>query len=92
MPSTGFGIETGALATVMLSRNELDKELTPEIIVFGEKEYIVKALEYSRNLRENGIYCENSTFETLEETKEYAIAKGIKKICIVSEEVREETL
>ena len=92
MPSTGFGIETGALASVMLSRNELDDEKTPEIVVFGEKEYIVKALEYSRNLRAEGIYCENSTFETLEETKDYATEKGIKKICIISESVREEIL
>ena len=92
MPSTGFGIETGALASVMLNRNELDNEKLPEIIVFGEKEYITDAFAYSKELREKGVYCENSTFETLEETKEYALSKGIKKICIVSEEVREETV
>ena len=92
MPSTGFGIETGALASVMLSRNELDEEKVPEIVVFGEKEYVVKALEYSKNLRADGVYCENSTFETYEETKEYAISKGIKKICVISETVREEIL
>lgn len=93
MPSTGFGIETGALASVMLSRNELDNEKMPEIIVFGENENIVKALEYSKKLRKAGTYCENSAFETLEETKEYAKSKGIKKICIVgAESVREETV
>ena len=92
MPSTGFGIETGALASVMLSRNELDEEKVPEIIVFGEKEFVVKALQYSKNLRAEGVYCENSTFETYEETKEYAISKGIKKICIIGETVREEMI
>ena len=92
MPSTGFGIETGALASVMLSRNELDEENLPEIIVYGEQEYIIKALEYSKNLRAEGVYCENSTFETLEATKEYALSKGIKKVCVVSETVREEIL
>lgn len=93
MPSTGFGIETGALASVMLSRNELDEEQLPEVIVFGEKDYIVKALAYSNNLRFYGTYCENSTFDTLEETKEYAKAKGISKICVVTDDgVREETL
>lgn len=91
MPSTGFGIETGALAAVMLSRNELDDEKMPEVIVFGENENIVKALEYSKKLRADGTYCENSAFDTLEETKEYAKSKGIKKICIVdAESVREE--
>lgn len=93
MPSTGFGIETGALASVMLSRNELDNEKMPEIIVFGENENIVKALEYSKKLRADGTYCENSAFETLEETKAYAKSKGIKNICIVgAESVREETV
>ena len=92
MPSTGFGIETGALASVMLSRNELDEEKIPEVIVFGEQDYIVKALEYSKNLRANDVYCENSTFETLTETKEYALSKGIKKVCVVGETVREEIL
>ncbi len=92
MPSTGFGIETGALASVMLSRDELDEEQLPEIIVYGEQNYIIKALQYSKNLRGNGVYCENSTFETLEDTKEYALSKGIKKVCVVGETVREEIL
>jgi ATP phosphoribosyltransferase regulatory subunit len=92
MPSTGFGIETGALASVMLSRNELDEEKLPEIIVYGEQEYIIKALQYSKNLRAEGVYCENSTFETLEDTKDYALSKGIKKVCVVGETVREEIL
>ena len=76
----------------MLARNELDEEKTPEIIVFGEQNYIIKALQYSKNLRANGVYCENSTFETLEDTKEYAFSKGIKKVCVVGETVREEIL
>jgi len=92
MPSTGFGIETGDLATVMLSRNEIDEEKIPEIIVFGEKEYIMQAIEYSKQLRQQGVYCENSTFETLAETKEYALSKGIKKVCVVGKTVGEEIL
>ncbi len=92
MCSTGFGIETGDLATVMLSRNEVDEEKKPEIVVFSEKRYIMKALEYAKSLHQNGTYCENSTFDTLEETKEYAKAKGISKIHIIAEGVREETV
>ena len=72
--------------------NKFDEEKIPEIIVFGEQNYIVKALEYSKNLRANDVYCENSTFETLAETKEYALSKGIKKVCVVGETVREEIL
>ena len=62
-------------------------------VVFGENENIVKALEYSKKLRADGTYCENSAFETLEETKAYAKSKGIKKIWVVTEDgVREETV
>ncbi len=83
MCSTGFGIETGVLATVMMSRNEVDSEQVTEVIVFGENEYITNAIEYSKSLRDSGIYCENSTFETLEETIDYAKSKGIGKICVI---------
>ncbi len=89
MESTGFGIETGDLAAVMLARNEIDEEKMPQIVVFSEKEYIMKALEYSKALRQNGTYCENSTFDTLEETMEYAKSKNILKIHVVEENVRE---
>lgn len=93
MCSTGFGVETGALASVMLSRNELDEEKTPDVIVFGEKEYITEALSLSKEIREKGVYCENSTFETLCETVDYAKEKGISKICVVDKDgVREEKI
>ncbi len=92
MCSTGFGVETGALATVMLARNEVDEEKLPQIVVFSKKKYVMKALEYSKKLRQNGTYCENSTFDTLDETREYAKSKGISEIHIIAEDVREETV
>lgn len=93
MPSTGFGIETGTLAGVMLSRNELDEEKLPEIVVFGEDGFVVDAIAYSKKLREEDIYCEISTFPTADETREYARSKGIKKLCIINADgVGEETV
>lgn len=83
MPSTGFGIETGALASVMISRNEVEEEIMPQIIVWGDENYITNALEYSKTLRSKDIFCEMSNFLTAEETVEYAKQKGIKTVCII---------
>lgn len=83
MPSTGFGIETGALASVMMTRNEVEEEIMPQIIVWGDENYITNALEYSKTLRSKEIFCEMSNFSSAEETFEYAKQKGIKTVCII---------
>ena len=83
MPSTGFGIETGALASVMMTRNEVEEEIMPQIIGWGDENYITNALEYSKTLRSKEIFCEMSNFSTAEETFEYAKQKGIKTVCII---------
>lgn len=83
MPSTGFGIETGALANVMISRNEVEEDIVPQIIVWGAENYITNALEYSKTLRSKNIFCEISNFSTAEETIEYAKQKNIKTVCVI---------
>ena len=83
MPSTGFGIETGALASVMMTRGEVEEEIMPQIIVWGDENYITNALEYSKTLRSKEIFCEMSNFSSAEETVEYAKQKGIKTVCII---------
>ena len=85
IPATGFGIETGALAAVMIARGEVTEEKAPDIIVWGAKDFITDALEYSRKLIKNGATCELSDFETAEETRRYAESRGIGKVCIIDE-------
>ena len=85
MAATGFGIETGALASVMISRKEVEEDIMPQIIVWGADDYITNALQYSKTLRSKGISCEMSDFSTAEETVEYAKQKGIKTVCIIDE-------
>lgn len=85
MPSTGFGIETGDLATVMLTRGEVEEEILPQIIVWGADDFITNALEYSKTLRDRGVYCEISDFATAEETIEYAKQKNFTTVCIIDE-------
>lgn len=85
MPSTGFGIETGDLASVMLTRGEVEDEVLPQIIVWGDDGHITEALNYSKELRAKGIYCEISDFSTREETLKYAKNKSFTKACIIDE-------
>lgn len=85
MPSTGFGIETGALATVMIANGEVEEEQLPEVIVWGADNYVTEALKFSQDLRNKGVFCEMSDFTSAEETKEYAKKKGFKTLCIIDE-------
>ncbi len=92
MPSTGFGIETGALASVMISRGEVDSESVPEIIIWGDENNITTALEYSQKLRKEGKSFVMSNFNSAEETLKYAEKMKISKAIIIENEIREVTL
>jgi ATP phosphoribosyltransferase regulatory subunit len=62
---------------------------TPDAVVFGEKGYVVEAMEYAQTLVREGLTVENSLFNTLDETKAYAKSKGIKKLVVVGSEITE---
>lgn len=87
--ATGFGINVNAVSSLLLKSENAPKTKVPDAIVFGENENIIKAVAYSNALTKSGITVENSLFDTLEETKEYAVQKGIKKLYVVSEQVNE---
>ncbi len=92
MPSTGFGIETGDLAAVMISRGEVEAEATPQLIIWGDENNITAALEYSKKLRQEGKLFVMSDFDTAEETLSYAKEMNIPKAVIIEKEIREVTL
>lgn len=85
MPSVGFGVETGALAQVMLASGEVDFDPQPQVLIWGDGESVTEALKYAKDLRSQGIFCELSDFETAEETYAYAKIKGIEKVCILKD-------
>lgn len=87
--ATGFGINVNAVSSLLLKSENAPKTKVPDAIVFGENENIIKSVAYSNALAKSGITVENSLFDTLEETKEYAVQKGIKKLYVVSEQVNE---
>ncbi len=84
----GFAVNIDAVSKI-LKQNEEVLVPVPEKIYFGEDGFEMKALIESQTLCNNGVICENSVFDTLKETAEYADSKGIKTIVVVSDTIKE---
>lgn len=88
-PAVGFGVNCDEVAN-FLRKNALSPAVKkPDCIVYGEKGFVLEAALYGRELVRQGLTVENSLFDTLGETKEYAAAKGIHRIFVVGESVSE---
>ncbi len=87
--ATGFAINVNAVSSLLLKSENVPKAKVADAIVFGESENALKAVAYSNALAKSGMTVENSLFETLEETKEYAVKKGISKLYVVSDDIKE---
>ena len=69
---------------------EPEPEPVPEILVFTrDLKYIPASVKYRKELEEKGIMTENSVFDTLEETLEYAGKRGISRVHLVGEKIEE---
>lgn len=88
-PAVGFGVNCDAVANYLGKNGLAPKLKKPDCIVFGEKGYVVEALAFAHKLSRDGIIVENSLFDSLEETKEYALTKDIHKIYSVTDEIKE---
>ncbi len=91
VPATGFAVNIDAVAKVMKQVNTYSVPVV-DVIVYGEDNYIMKAITYANQLRNNGFTVENSVFATYEETKAYAENKKINKIVRVGNDISEETI
>ncbi len=87
-PAIGFGINVDELARVMLKRGNIPPKKTPDILVHSVAGYEINAIKYTSNLYEANILGENSVFDTVEEAIEYAGKRGIKKVAVVSDEIK----
>ena len=86
LEATGFGIDVDSLANAMLSRGEVRAPKPADVLVFGEDGCEIKALRYISELTEKGFICENSVFETENQSKRYALQKGIKRFVLVTKD------
>lgn len=88
-PAVGFGMNVDKVARHLRKIGATPEIKKADVIVFGEKGFVVEAVKYAQGLVRNGLKVENSIFDTLEETKKYALKKGISKIIAVNEQVQE---
>lgn len=79
LAAVGFAVDVDSIANILLDRNEVRAE-APKLLVFGDKESVSSSLSYFRQLTRQGILCEYSLFDTLEQSMEYAAQRGIGEV------------
>lgn len=87
--AVGFGVNVDAVANYMRKKGASPEIKIPDAVVFGKKDYVVEAIAYAKKLCDKGMIVENGLFDTLEETVLYAKEKGINKIIVVDNEIKE---
>jgi len=88
VPATGFAVNVNAVSSI-ISKNTKVSVKPSDIIVFAEKGYEMKAVLAAQNYRKQGLTAENALSDNLDEVKEYAAKKGIKRIVVVNENIAE---
>lgn len=79
-PAVGFGVNCDEVANY-LRKNELAPEISsPDCIVFCEHGHSVDAVRLAKQLVCDGLVAEIGLHQTLDDTKEYAVKRGIKTI------------
>ncbi len=87
MPAVGFALDLDAAAALL---PEFQGEAQPpEVLIHGEAGYEITALQLADSFLSQGIPCECSVFDTLEEAVDYAEKTGIAKVLCVGETTRE---
>ena len=87
MPAVGFSLDLDAVAELQPAVQEGDAPV--KALVFGEPGYEIHGQKLVDVLTSQGTLCENSVFETEEETILYAKRRGIPKVYLVGETTRE---
>ena len=85
LPATGFGVNVDALTKVMLDKGEVDPPMAPEALVYAQPGQEGAALKRVNDLIGEGMLCEFSVFDGLEETLAYARERQIPQVFAVGE-------
>lgn len=88
MPAIGFAVNVDAIAKALLERGAVCPVLPMDILVHGDQNHEIQAIEYASELVSEGFRCENSVFETQDDAIAYAQKSGIKRIDFVGETVK----
>ena len=84
LPAIGFGVNVDAMTKLMLDREEVDPPMPPEILVFAQKGAEIAALKKVDELTGEGLFCEFSVLDTLEDSLRYAEMRSIARVFAVS--------
>ncbi len=86
VPAVGFAVNVEAAAKVLLKTLGADTSLSApvDVIVHAEHGAEVQGLRHCSELIDGGCTVTNSVFDTCEEAMEYARAKGIARVDLVS--------
>lgn len=87
-PAIGFGVDVDALAMLALENNEINTD-DDTVLIHCDNGYEINMIYYAEMLHGRGIRCEYSIFSTLDEAKEYAKKKNMKKIYYAKENIEE---
>lgn len=88
VPATGFAVNVDAVTKVEIKNTDITAEIA-DAVVYAVEGYEMKAIETAENLRKQGQVVEISLFETADETREYCREKGISKIIVIDDSVKE---
>ncbi len=87
LPATGFGVNVDSITKRMLERGEIKPPMPPEVLVHALPGFETDALKRVGELTKEGIYCEFSVFQTVEEAREYALKRRILKVYEFGEDI-----
>ena len=83
LPATGFGVNVDSLTKVMLAGEQIDPPTPPEVLVAAQPGCEVEALRQVDAFVADGVLCEFSLFDTLEQSLAYAAQRRIGRVVSV---------
>ncbi len=83
MGAAGFAIDTDAITIKHLSDGEVSYADNPDVLVFANDGHEIEAINIVAELNNSGKKAQFSVLPTLEETKEFALARGIAEVKVV---------
>lgn len=90
--AVGFGINVDSAAKHIMLQGGAHSTEKAQVLIFGEYGYEVKAMKYAHELVKQGMKIENSLFDSVDESREYALKNDIQKLVIVGKEIKEAEL
>lgn len=90
VPAVGFAVDVNAVSKVIAKNGDINSyRPVSDVIVYSAPGNEIKGIKTANKLRAKGDIVENSLFETLDATREYAREKKIAKIVVVEEDIDE---